>query len=163
MDKDEQKQTKISIRFFDDREVRAVWSKEKSEWYFSALDIIGVLNSQSDYGKNRNYWKYLKAKLKNEKNELVSRTTQLPLIANDEKIYKSDCISASDVVELAKNFPSNKANRFIEWFTYSNTSIAEKYIEMKIKSLLRGALIAKINDREIFMKGIDYSYYYEES
>lgn len=110
MDKDEQKQTKISIRFFDDREVRAVWSKEKSEWYFSALDIIGVLNSQSDYGKNRNYWKYLKAKLKNEKNELVSRTTQLPLIANDEKIYKSDCISASDVVELAKNFPSNKAN-----------------------------------------------------
>ncbi len=61
--------SKISIRFFNDREVQAIWNDEHSKWFFSVLDIVGVLNDQSDYEKNRNYWKYLKAKLKKEGNE----------------------------------------------------------------------------------------------
>ena len=61
--------TKISIRFYNDREVRAVWDEENSKWWFSVLDIIGVLNDQDDYQKNRNYWKYLKTKLKGENSE----------------------------------------------------------------------------------------------
>ena len=52
--------SKISIRFFDDKEVRAVWDDEKSKWWFSVFDIIGVLRDEDDYTKNRNYWKYLK-------------------------------------------------------------------------------------------------------
>lgn len=55
---------KASIRFFNDREVRAVWDNENSKWWFSVLDIVGVLRDESDYAKNRHYWKYLKAKLK---------------------------------------------------------------------------------------------------
>lgn len=54
---------KLSIRFYKDREVRAVWDGELNKWWFSVLDIIGVLNEQDDYSKNRNYWKYLKTKL----------------------------------------------------------------------------------------------------
>jgi len=65
---------KISIRFFNDREVRAVWDEANTKWWFSVLDIVGVLNEESDYAKIRNYWKYLKAKLKKENNELVSNT-----------------------------------------------------------------------------------------
>jgi cell filamentation protein len=57
------KNHKISIRFFDDREVRALWDEENAKWWFSVLDIIAVLRNQDDYTKNRNYWKYLKAKL----------------------------------------------------------------------------------------------------
>ena len=76
-------QQKISIRFFDDREVRALWDEQNAKWLFSALDIIAVLTDQDDYAKTRNYWKYLKAKLKKEKNELVSATTQLKLLASD--------------------------------------------------------------------------------
>lgn len=57
---------KVSIRFFNDREVRAVWDEELSKWWFSVLDVVGVLNNQDDYTKNRNYWKYLKTKLKKE-------------------------------------------------------------------------------------------------
>lgn len=53
---------KISIRFFDDREVRAVQDDENSKWWFSVLYIIGVLRDVDDYEKNRNYWKYLKGK-----------------------------------------------------------------------------------------------------
>ena len=47
--------SKISIRFFNDREVRAIWDETNSKWWFSVLDITGVLNNQDDYTKNRNY------------------------------------------------------------------------------------------------------------
>jgi cell filamentation protein len=72
---------KISIRFFDDREVRAVWDEENTKWWFSVLDIVAVLTDQNDYIKNRNYWKYLKAKLKKENSQVVSSTTQLKFLA----------------------------------------------------------------------------------
>jgi cell filamentation protein len=118
--------SKISIRFFDDKEVRAVWDDEKSKWWFSVLDIIGVLRGEDDYKKNRNYWKYLKSKLKKENNELVSATNQLKLTAADGKKYLSDTFDYDGIIELAKNFPSKQANRFIEWFTYSDETIDGK-------------------------------------
>ncbi len=83
---------KISIRFYNDREVRAVWDEEDSKWWFSVLDIIGVLNDQDDYTKNRNYWKYLKTKLKKENAEVVSVTNQLKLTAPDGKRRLSDTL-----------------------------------------------------------------------
>lgn len=116
-------QLKISIRFFDDREVRAVWDDEHAKWWFSVLDIVGVLNEEPDYTKTRNYWKYLKAKLKKEKSELVSTTTQLKLMAADGKKYKTDLLDSKGIIELSKNFPNNKATKFLDWFLYSDTSI----------------------------------------
>lgn len=118
--------SKISIRFFDDKEVRAVWDDEKSKWWFSVFDIIGVLRDEDDYTKNRNYWKYLKAKLKKENNELVSTTNQLKLIAADGKKYLTDTFDYEGVIELAKNFPSKQANRFIEWFANTDETIDGK-------------------------------------
>ena len=64
---------KISIRFFDDREVRALWDEENAKWRFSVLDIVAVLTDQNDYTKTRNYWKYLKAKLKKENSDFKRR------------------------------------------------------------------------------------------
>jgi cell filamentation protein len=118
--------TKISIRFFDDREVRAVWDEQNAKWRFSVLDIVALLNDQDDYTKTRNYWKYLKAKLKKEKNELVSATTQLKLLASDGKRYLTDMLDYTGIIALGKEFPSKKANRFIEWFIYSDESIDGK-------------------------------------
>jgi len=117
---------KISIRFFDDREVRAVWDEQNDKWWFSVLDIVTVLNDQNDYTKTRNYWKYLKAKLKKENNELVSATTQLKLLASDGKRYLTDMLDFNGIIALGKEFPSKKANRFIEWFTNSHESIDGK-------------------------------------
>lgn len=117
---------KISIRFFDDREVRAVWDDENAKWWFSVLDIVAVLRDEDDYTKARNYWKYLKAKLKRENNELVSATTQLGLVAKDGKRYLTDVLDFEGIIALGKEFPSKKANRFIEWFTYSDESIDGK-------------------------------------
>ena len=120
---------KVSIRFFNDREVRAVWDEKESKWWFSVLDVVGVLNDQDDYTKNRNYWKYLKTKLKKEGSELVSATNQLKLLAQDGKRYKTDVLEQMAFFSLPP---------------------------------LGNAQTDKINDRETFMKGIDYSYYYEQ-
>lgn len=76
---------KISIRFFDNREVRAVRDEENSKRWFSVLDIVAGSTDQDNYSKTRNYWKYLKAKLKKENDQLVSATTQLKLIATDKR------------------------------------------------------------------------------
>lgn len=114
---------KTSIRFFNDREVRAVWDEENSKWWFSVLDIVAVLNEQDDYNKVRNYWKYLKAKFKKEGNELVSVTTQLKLRTLDGKMRLTDTFDSEGVILLAKHFPNNKAVKFLDWFTYSDNSI----------------------------------------
>lgn len=134
---------KISIRFFDDREVRAVWDEAGAKWWFSVLDIVGVLNAQDDYAKNRNYWKYLKTKLRNEGNEVVSSTNQLKLLAPDGKRRLTDVLDNNGVIALAKSFPNNKASRFIEWFTNSDESIDGKS-RSKAYALFESSLIDSI-------------------
>ena len=114
---------KISIRFYKDHKVRAVWSEEQNKWFFSVLDIIGAINEQDDYQKNRNYWKYLKAKLRKEQSEVVSTTTQLKLMAADGKRYLSDAIDQVGVELLARSVHNSKAMDFLDWFTFSDNSI----------------------------------------
>lgn len=287
---------KISIRFYNDHEVRAVWSEEDNKWFFSVLDVLAAINNEVDYQKTRNCWKYLKGKLKKDSSELVSATTQLKLRAADGKKYNTDVLDANGIVLLAKSVSNQRAMAFLDWLAYSDSTldgqsrkkayalfecklidsipvgivkglqqihsllfgglydfsgkirtktiskggftfclheylpqqleivermpettfdeIADKYVEMnvchpfmegngratriwldlmlkarlqrcvdwskinkndylqaitlsvadatRIKTLLQGALTDRINDREMFMKGIDYSYYYEQ-
>lgn len=134
---------KISIRFFDDREVRAVWDETEAKWWFSVLDVVGVLNAQDDYTKNRNYWKYLKTKLRKEDNEVVSGTNQLKLLAPDGKHRLTDVLDNVGVIALAKSFPNNKVSRFIEWFTNSDESIDGKS-RSKAYALFESSLIDSI-------------------
>jgi cell filamentation protein len=135
--------TKISIRFFDDREVRAVWDEQNAKWWFSVLDIVALLTNQDDYTKTRNYWKYLKAKLRKENSELVSATTQLKLLASDGKRYLTDMLDYTGIIALGKEFPGKKANRFIEWFTFSDESIDGKS-KTKAYSLFESTFINSI-------------------
>ena len=114
---------KVSIRFYKDHEVRAVWSEENNKWFFSVLDVIGAINEQPDYAKTRNYWKYLKTKLKADKNEVVSATNQLKLRAPDGKRRLTDVLDSEGVSALAKAIPNQKATAFLDWFVYSDSSI----------------------------------------
>ena len=114
---------KVSIRFYNDREVRAIWDEEKGQWYFSVLDVIGAINEQDDYTKTRNYRKYLKTKLKKEGNELVSVTHQLKLLAPDGKLRLTDTLDAQGVSSLAKSMPNQKAAAFLDWLTYSDNTL----------------------------------------
>ena len=134
---------KVSIRFFDDREVRAIWDEDNSKWKFSVLDIIAVLTNQDDYNKTRNYWKYLKAKLKKENNQVVSTTTQLKLVAPDGKKRLADVLDYNGIIALGKTFPGTKAKRFIEWFTYSDKTIDGKS-KSKAYALFESSFIENI-------------------
>lgn len=140
---------KLSIRFFKDREVRAIWNDDESKWYFSVLDIIGAINEQDDYQKNRNYWKYLKTKIRKESSELVSGANQLNGVINrmklkaaDGKSYLTDVVDQAGVELLAKKIPNNRANEFLDWFTYSDNSI-DGQSRKKAYSLWKNNLIAE--------------------
>lgn len=114
---------KISIRFYNDREVRAVWDDAASKWWFSVLDIVAAINREPDYAKTRNYWKWLKAKLRREDSQLVSATTQLRLGAPDGKRRMSDVLDADGVIALAKKIPNERATAFLDWFLYSDNTV----------------------------------------
>ncbi len=135
--------TKISIRFFDDREVRAIWDEHHAKWWFSVLDVVALLTEQDDYAKTRNYWKYLKARLRKEKSEVVSLTTQLKILAPDGKRRFTDMLDQNGVILLGKEFPSKKANRFMEWFTYSDDTIDGKS-KQKAYALFESSFIDSI-------------------
>ncbi|MDE6696071.1 MAG: Fic family protein [Muribaculaceae bacterium] len=139
---------KISIRFYNNRPVRAVWDEENSKWWFSVLDIVAIFNAQDDYVKTRNYWKYLKTKLKKEAPQLVSATNQLKLTASDGKRYKSDTLDAQGVTELAKHMPNNKAMGFLDWFTYSESTIDGRS-RKKAYDLFESGLLKKIEPGSI--------------
>lgn len=134
---------KISIRFFDDREVRALWDEVNAKWWFSVLDVIALLTGQHDYSKTRNYRKYLKAKLKKEDSQVVSATTQLKILAPDGKKRLSDMLDYEGIIALGKTFPGSKANRFIEWFSYSDESIDGKS-KLKAYALFESSFIDHI-------------------
>ena len=97
--------------------------RRQFQWWFNVVDIIGVLNEQDDYTKNRNYWKYLKNKLRKENEQLVSRTNQLKLTASDGKKYLTDTLDSDGVVSLAKIFPNSRSTEFLDWFLYSDNTI----------------------------------------
>jgi len=115
--------SKKSIRFFNDRKVRAVWSDAESKWYFSATDVVRAINDEEDYTKAGNYWRWLKKKLSGEGIQLVSATHEFKFEAPDGKMRKADVLDAEGVQMLAKHYPSNRAHAFLDWFTYSDNSI----------------------------------------
>ena len=111
---------KISIRFFDDREVRAIWDDENSKWWFSVVDVVAVI---TDSPRPRVYWWTLKNRLKTKNNQLYSNCIQLKLESSDGKKYATDCFSQDDIIEVVKNIPSKKSMKFLDWFTYSDNTI----------------------------------------
>ena len=117
---------KISIRFYNDREVRAVWDDENDKWWFSVLDIVGAINKQDDFTRTRNYWKYLKTKLRKQGSEVVSATNQLKLLASDGKRRLTDVLDYNGVLMLAQNIPNQNAARFVHWFASDKDSIDGK-------------------------------------
>jgi cell filamentation protein len=114
---------KVPIRFFNDKEVRAVWDDENAKWWFNVIDIVSILNEQDDYTKANNYWRWLKRKLKLENNQLVSATHGFKFLAADGKKRLSDTIDSEGVMNLAREFPNTRAMKFLDWFTYSDNTI----------------------------------------
>jgi len=115
--------SKKSIRFYNNREVRAVWDEENAKWWFSATDIVRAINDEDDYVKAGNYWRWLKKKLTADGVQLVSATHEFKFQAPDGKQRTADALDAECVQILAQHYPNNRANAFLNWFVYSDNSI----------------------------------------
>ena len=112
--------TKISIRFYNDHEVRAIWDEEKSKWWLSAVDIVAAI---TDSPNPRKYWSVMKTRMKKAGSELTTKCSQLKLTAADGKKYATDCFIQDDITELVKAIPSKRSTDFLDWFTYSDNTV----------------------------------------
>ena len=101
------------IKLFEGNQIRSVWDNEKEEWYFSVVDVIGVLSSSEN---PNNYWKVLKKRLKDEGSELVTYCNQLKMRSpKDGKMYKTDVADMQGIFRIIQSVPSPKAEPFKMW------------------------------------------------
>jgi prophage antirepressor-like protein len=102
------------MKLFENKRIRTAWGEEKQDWFLSIVDVCAVL-TDSDYQTARNYWKWLKTKLKDEGSELVRNTNQLKMQAHDGKMRDTDVASTEQVLRLIQSIPSPKAEPFKLW------------------------------------------------
>jgi hypothetical protein len=105
----------VKVQLFESAHIRTAWDETEEKWWFSALDIVAALTDQPDYTKVRNYWKWLKNKLKLEGSEVVSDTNQLKLEAPDGKQRLTDVLDTQQVFRIIQSIPSKKAEPFKLW------------------------------------------------
>lgn len=103
---------KNKIQLFEEKKVRTVWDDETEEWYFSIVDVVGVL---TDSPNPNNYWKVLKNRLKKEGSQLVTDCNQLKMQSADGKYYKTDVADTQQLFRLIQSIPSPKAEPFKLW------------------------------------------------
>lgn len=103
-----------SIKLFEDKNIRVAWNEDEENWYFSVVDVVGIL-TDNDYQKSRNYWKWLKNKLNQEGSQLVSDTNQLKMKSTDGKYYNTDVMNTEQILRLVQSIPSKKAEPFKLW------------------------------------------------
>ena len=103
------------IQLFNGQKVRTVWNADEEKWYFSIVDVCGVLTDQPDYNHARNYWKVLKHRLIKEGNETVTNCNQLKMHANDGKMRLTDVADQQQIFRIIQSIPSPKAEPFKQW------------------------------------------------
>ena len=115
------------IQLFEDRKVRTVWDEEQQKWYFSIVDVCGVLTDQPDYDHAKNYWKVLKFRLVREGNESVTNCNQLKMESpKDGKKYKTDVADFEQLFRLIQSIPSSKAEPFKQWMANAASKRVEQ-------------------------------------
>jgi len=103
------------LQLFEDQTIRTVWDEENEEWYFSIVDVVGVLIDATDYSVARNYWKVTKHRLIKEGNQLVTNCNQLKLKAADGKRRLTDVANTEQLLRIIQSIPSKKAEPFKLW------------------------------------------------
>jgi len=103
---------KYKIQLFEDKQVRTVWDEEQQKWFFSIVDVCGVL-AESD--NPQVYWRVLKSRLKKEGNETVTNCNALKMLAPDGKMRSTDVADMEQLFRLIQSIPSKKAEPFKEW------------------------------------------------
>ena len=121
---------------FEGSQIRSVWDNNKEDYYFSVVDVISALTT-GDYQKSRNYWKWLKGKLIDEGSELVSKTNQLKMKAQDGKFRETDVLDTKGIVRLIESVPSPKAEPFKLWLASLGSERIDEVFDPEI-AIARG-------------------------
>ena len=104
-----------AIKVFEHKRVRSSWDAETETWYYSIVDVVGILTDQPDTRHASNYWKVLKNRLAKEGCELVTNCNQLKLPGADGKLYKTDVADPELLLRIIQSIPSPKAEPFKQW------------------------------------------------
>lgn len=115
-----------------------MWDAENEEFYFSVVDVVGILTDSKDYQTARNYWKVLKNRLNAESSELVTNCNRLKLPAMDGKMRETDCLNTAGVLRLIQSIPSPKAEPFKIWLAKVGSERLDEIADPE-KAIVRGA------------------------
>ncbi len=106
------KKASLSLTLFEGKKIRRHWSEKEEKWYFSVVDVVGVLSGSVD---GRNYWKVLKNRLNKEGSQVVTKCNRLKLKASDGKYYLTDVADTETMFRLIQSIPSPNAEPFKLW------------------------------------------------
>ena len=120
---------KNEIQLFENQKIRVAWDTEREEWYFSIVDVVGVLTDSPDYNTGRKYWNKLKQRLKDEGNELVTNCHQLKMRAADGKNRLTDVADTEQLLRIIQSIPSKKAEPFKAWLAMVGRERIEETID----------------------------------
>jgi hypothetical protein len=101
-----------AIKLFNDKQIRTIWDDEQEKWYFSIVDVVGILTESPN---PRKYWSVLKSRLKKEGSQLTTNCSQLKMLSSDGKYYKTDVADTEQLFRLIQSIPSPKAEPFKLW------------------------------------------------
>ncbi|MDO8515158.1 MAG: BRO family protein [bacterium] len=103
---------KTKIAVFENQKIRRVWNENEEKWYFSVVDVVGVLSNSKSQGI---YWRVLKNRLKKEGSQVVTKCNALSLLAIDGKHYFTDVADTETIFRIIQSIPSPKAEPFKLW------------------------------------------------
>ena len=121
-----------NIQLFENQPIRTAWVEDEEEWYFSIVDVVGVLTEQIDYQKSRKYWNKLKQRLKEEGSQLVTNCHQLKMTAQDGKKRSTDVANTEQLLRIIQSIPSKKAEPFKVWLAQVGRERIEETIDPEL-------------------------------
>ncbi len=169
-----------ALKLFEQKQVRSLWNEDEEKWYFSIVNVIGILTNQIDHQGARNYWKVLKSRLLKEGNETVTNCNRLKLLAEDGKMRLTDVADTEQLFRLIQSIPSPKAEPFKLWLakvgserldeiadpekgidrlmeTYLKKGYSKEWVNQRLKSIeVRKDLTDEWENRGI-QKGSEYA------
>ena len=169
-----------SIKLFEEKKVRTVWDDEQEKWYFSVVDVVGVLTESKDFLTSRKYWNKLKQRLSEEGFEPVTNCHQLKLRAADGKMRLTDVADTEQIFRIIQSIPSPKAEPFKQWMAqvasqrldqiqdpelsidqaimdYKRLGYSDAWINQRIKSIEVRKELTDEWERTGVNKGVEYA------
>ena len=119
------------VQIFEDQRIRTAWDDELEEWYFSVVDVVGVLTGQKTQRGASNYWAKLKERLKKDGAEqLLTNCQQLKMKSpTDGRYYKTDVADTEQLLRIIQSIPSPKAEPFKLWLAQVGRERIEETVD----------------------------------